>query len=170
MEETPAEAVPAYDPPAPIGETLTGEVRDSEKRPKSEHIRIRVSSKHLILASPYFRSMLQGDFKEGVDLRTTGAAEIRLVGGHPAALLILLNIIHGHTRRVPRNVDFRMLTRIAVLVDKYQFHEVAEMFTDTWVEKLKGGSLTDDLRAASCIYWDRSVPKGRQTLITQVAR
>jgi hypothetical protein len=156
MKETPAEAIPAYDSPAPTGETLTGEVRGSEKRPKSEHIRIRVSSKHLILASHYFRSILRGDFKEGVDLRTTKVTEIPLVEDHPAALLILLNIIYGHTRRVPRAVDFRILTRIAVLVDKYQFHEVAEMFTNTWVEKLRGSmptSLTDDLRAAICIYW-----------------
>jgi hypothetical protein len=100
--------------------------------------------------------MLRGDFKEGVDLRTTKVTEIPLVEDHPAALLILLNIIHGHTRRVPRAVDFRILTRIAVLVDKYQFHEVAEMFTNTWVEKLRGSmptSLTDDLRTAICIYW-----------------
>ena len=151
-----AEEIPVDDPPAPTGGTLTGDVRDSEKQPKSEHIRMRVSSKHLILASPYFRNMLQGDFKEGVDLDTTGAAKIPLVGDHPAALLILLNIIHGHTRRVPRDVDLRMLTWIAILVSKYEFHEVAEMFTDTWVEKLKGSmpiSLTDDLRAAICIYW-----------------
>jgi hypothetical protein len=100
MEETPAEAVPAYDSPALIGETLTGKVRNSEKRPKSEHIRIKVSSKHLILASPYFRSMLQSNFKEGMNLRTTRATEIWLISGHPVALLILLNIIHGHTRRV----------------------------------------------------------------------
>jgi hypothetical protein len=160
-EEAPAEwpaseEIPVDDPPAPTGGTLTGDVRDSEKQPKSEHIRMRVSSKHLILASPYFRNMLQGDFKEGVDLDTTGAAEIPLVGDHPAALLILLNIIHGHTRRVPRDVDLRMLTWIAILVSKYEFHEVAEMFTDTWVEKLKGSmpiSLTDDLRAVICIYW-----------------
>jgi hypothetical protein len=59
MKVTPAEAIPAYDSPAPTGETLTGEVRDSEERPKSEHIRIRVTSKHLILASHYFRSMLR---------------------------------------------------------------------------------------------------------------
>jgi hypothetical protein len=151
-----AEEIPVDDPSAPTGGTLTGDVRDSEKQPKSEHIRMRVSSKHLILASPYFRNMLQGDFKEGVDLGTAGAAEIPLVGDHPAALLILLNIIHSHIRRVPRDVDLRMLMWIAILVDKYEFHEVAEMFTDTWVEKLKGSmpiSLTDDLRAAICIYW-----------------
>jgi hypothetical protein len=100
--------------------------------------------------------LLRGGFKEGATLQTTGIAEIPLPDDHPAAFLILLNVVHGHTRRVPRQVDLRMLTRIAILVDKYQLHEALEMFTDIWCENMKGSipqSFTDDSMAAICIYW-----------------
>jgi hypothetical protein len=64
-----------------------------------------------------------------VDLRTTGTAEIPRRGDHPAVLLSLL--FTATQGGFPRDIDFRMLTRIAVLVDNYQFHEVVEMFTNT---------------------------------------
>jgi len=142
----------------PIKPTAAEEIPATEDTliDDAEHIRMRVSSKHLILASSYFRKMLRGGFKEAEELCAKGTVQIRLMDDHPAAMLILLNIIHGHTRRVPRVVGFRMLTQIAVLVDKYQFHEVAEAFTDSWVANLKGGTpqtSLDDLRAAICIYW-----------------
>jgi hypothetical protein len=117
---------------------------------------MKASSRHLALASVVFRTLLRGNFREGVALRTTGTAEIPLPDDHPAAFLILLNIVHGHARTVPRQVDLRILTQIAILVDKYQFHEAAEMFTDSWFQSLKESiyqSPSDDLVAEICIYW-----------------
>jgi hypothetical protein len=49
-----------------------------------------------------------------------------------------------------------MLTRIAILVDKYMLHEVAEMFTDTWFQGLDGAipdSTIDDLVTGICVFW-----------------
>ncbi len=54
----------------------------------------------------------------------------------PDAFEILLNIIHGLTRRVPRRVTLDMLTKLAVLVNYYQMHEVVELFSDTWINTL----------------------------------
>lgn len=129
---------------------------ESKSQIQSEQIRMRVSSKHLTLASNVFRTLFRGSFQEGVTLRTKGTVEIPLPDDHPTALLILLNIVHGHTRRVPRQVDFRMLTQIAILVDKYQCHEAVEMFTDSWCQRVAGAmpqSFTDDLMPAVCVYW-----------------
>ena len=53
-------------------------------------------------------------------------------------MLIVMNIIHGRTRRVPRFVDLDMLTRLAVLVDYLECHEVIEPFSDRWIDDLKG--------------------------------
>jgi len=99
-------------------------------------VHMRVSSKHLILASPTFRSMLGPNFEEGQRLRIEGSTDIALGDDDPDAFEILLNIIHGLTRRVPRSVSLDMLTKIAVLVNYYQMHEVVELFSDTWINTL----------------------------------
>ncbi|OCL14163.1 hypothetical protein AOQ84DRAFT_309366 [Glonium stellatum] len=100
---------------------------------------MRVSSSHLRLASPYFKRMFRSGWPEGDALRTKGRVEIRLQNSEdPDALLIILNIIHGHTRKVPRTVDLTMLTKIAVLVDIYECYEVVEMFSNMWIDSLIG--------------------------------
>jgi hypothetical protein len=100
----------------------------------SQEIRIRASSEHLRLASPYFDKMLGGSWLEGNTLTTNGSVEVRLENDEdPAALLVLLNIIHGHTRKIPRSVDREMLTKFAVLVDYYDCHEAVEVFSDMWI-------------------------------------
>jgi hypothetical protein len=99
-------------------------------------VHMRVSSKHLILASPTFRSMLGPNFEEGQRLRIEGSTDIALGDDDPDAFEILLNIVHGLTRRVPRSVSLDMLTKLAVLVNYYQMHEAVELFSDTWIDTL----------------------------------
>jgi len=94
-------------------------------------VHMRVSSKHLILASPTFRSMLGPGFEEGQRLRIEGSTELALGDDDPDAFEILLNIIHGLTRKVPRSVTLDMLTKLAVLINYYQMHEAVELFSDT---------------------------------------
>jgi hypothetical protein len=119
-------------------------------------VRMLVSSRHLILASSVFEAMLQDRFKEGQALRFTGYLELPLPDDDPVAFSTLLDIIHGHTRKVPRMVDFQLLAHIAILVDKYQLHEVVEVFSNMWIKALElevPQSLTDDLIPWLCIFW-----------------
>ncbi|KAF4629274.1 hypothetical protein G7Y89_g8873 [Cudoniella acicularis] len=81
----------------------------------SGSVRMLVSSKHLMLASPVFKVML----------------------GNQNLKSILMNIVHGHTRKVPRRVSLRALSRLSILVDKYQMLGVVELFSDTWIQFLK---------------------------------
>ncbi|KAH6713229.1 hypothetical protein DL95DRAFT_74558 [Leptodontidium sp. 2 PMI_412] len=79
-----------------------------------------VSSKHMKLVSPVFRAMLQRDgFREGCVRGSEGSVEDPLPDDDPRAMKILLDIVHGRNRRVPRKVSLRILTAIAVLADKY---------------------------------------------------
>ncbi len=123
---------PAEDP-AP--ETEFGESGHDE----TIKIHMLVSSRHMMLASPVFRAMLDGNFKEGCDLTSNGKVQVPLTDDDPAAFAIVLNIIHGHNRRVPREVDLELLTEISILVDKYQMVEVVEFFAESWIEGLKPG-------------------------------
>jgi len=124
-------------------------------------IRLRVSLRHLSLASSYSERMFQGDWLEGETLRSTGSVEVSLPEDDSAAMFILMNIIHGHTRSVPRLVDLKTLTQLAVLVDYYQFHEAVEVSSDMWVDRLKEQlpqAYTKDLVRWICVSWVFSKP------------
>lgn len=49
------------------------------------------------------------------------------------SFLILMMIIHGRTRAVPRKLSLKRLSEMAVLVDYYECYEAVELFSDMWV-------------------------------------
>lgn len=114
-------------------------IRPAEVGPKSQReIQMLVSSKHLMLASPVFKAMLQHSaFREGATLRTSGQVKVPLPDDDPAALKILLDIVHGRVRQVPREVNLKVMTDLSVLVDKYQMLEVVELYAEIWMSTLK---------------------------------
>ena len=94
---------------------------------------LRVSSRHLILASAMFKAMLSSDtFPEGRTLRSEGSLVIKL-SDDLDALIILMYTVHGITRKVPRNIPLYFLADLAHLVNYYNLHEAVELFSDTWV-------------------------------------
>ncbi|KAK2805673.1 hypothetical protein FQN51_009176 [Onygenales sp. PD_10] len=121
-----------------------------------QEVVIRASSRHLILASSVFRAMLQRRFNESNVLQRTGSVEIPLPDDDPDAFLILLNIIHGHMRKVPAQLDIQTFTQVAVLVDKYDLHECVVIFANFWFEGLKHTipqCYTEDIPGWICISW-----------------
>ncbi len=68
----------------------------------------------------------------------------------------MLDIIHGRTRKVSRQVDLKSLTDLSILVDKYELHEAVAIFSDTWINALKKDvpySLEPDVLPWLCISW-----------------
>lgn len=117
------------DPPdSALGETPSIVLRPVE-------VRLRLSSKHLALASTYFKKMFQGPWKES---HTLSGSPHRIDASEwdADAILILMNIIHGRVRSVPRSIGLEMLAKIAVLVDYYNCHEVVELFSECWIREL----------------------------------
>ncbi|KAL2071710.1 hypothetical protein VTL71DRAFT_12945 [Oculimacula yallundae] len=102
-------------------------------------VHMRASSKVLSLVSCVFNKMFGPDFKEGATLKSQGSVTIHLPDDDPDCLIILLNIIHGMTRKVPRGLENPdTLVGLATLIDYYQLHEVAELFSDGWLSA-RGG-------------------------------
>ncbi|KKA24987.1 hypothetical protein T310_0968 [Rasamsonia emersonii CBS 393.64] len=101
-------------------------------RPKA---RMRVSSSHLTLASAYFKVMFRGDWKEKHTLSSDGSVSISMEHW-PSEMLILMNIIHGHTFKIPRALPLEKLAKLAVLVDYYQCFEVVEVYSEMWINHL----------------------------------
>jgi hypothetical protein len=130
------------------------------KKQTTHEVQMRVSSKHLILASPTFRTSLGSDtFPEGRALQTEGSVVVSLPDEDPDAMIILMHIIHGLSRRVPRHVSLETLTKLAVVVNHRQMHEVVKFFSDTWIENLKPlanlipGSPTPEVLDWLFVYW-----------------
>jgi hypothetical protein len=108
------------------------------KRPEI-FIHMLVSSKHMILASPVFKAMLQTNiFKEGQKLGANGKVEVPLPEDDPAAFEVVLNAIHGRNKLVPRILSLKLLASISLVVDKYQIAEAVEPFSDSWINALNG--------------------------------
>ncbi len=102
-------------------------------------VHMLVSSKHMMLASPVFKAMLQtSTFEEGRKLNAAGKVEVPLPEDNPTAFEVVLNIIHGRNKLVPRVLSLELLTSVSLLVDKYQMAEAVECFSDTWIRALIG--------------------------------
>ncbi|GIJ99683.1 hypothetical protein Aspvir_003684 [Aspergillus viridinutans] len=100
-------------------------------------LKIRASSKHLTLACPQFARTLHSDFQESQDLHQKGHLDLEIDNWDPAAFPILMLILHGRTRPVPRKLTLSKFVDFAVLVDYYECYEAVEVFTDMWIRSLK---------------------------------
>lgn len=90
-----------------------------------EH-RYKVSKDVLVQASPYWKNLIEGDFKEAKQ------NEIELEGDNPPSMLFLLRVLHGKLSSIPENTMFDEMCGLATLCDKYHcadvVHSVAESY------------------------------------------
>lgn len=96
--------------------------------------RIKVSSKHLGLASKHFRNKFR-HFGPG-QTQTDGRFHVTLGGYDPAAVVIVMNIIHGRGRKVPNTIGLEMLAKVAVFVDAFRCLEAVEVYAERWFDQL----------------------------------
>ena len=85
------------------------------------NIRVRVSSKHLLLASRVFEVMMAGHFSEGQELGKTSSVEVDLSDDHPVALYTILLTLHCRCRSIPLILPLDVLIPFAVLVTSTNF-------------------------------------------------
>ncbi|KAK6206184.1 hypothetical protein QIS74_13603 [Colletotrichum tabaci] len=130
LSEAESPATPPLDPPAEPEEEPAESGKETE-------IKYLVSSRHLTLASTKFEAEFKGPWMEGSVKNIDGCYPIDASEWDPDALLILMRVIHGQTRSIPRQVGLEMLAKIAVLVDDYNSSEVVEVFANIWIDALK---------------------------------
>ncbi|PYH89032.1 hypothetical protein BO71DRAFT_403400 [Aspergillus ellipticus CBS 707.79] len=126
---------------------------DSEQDAPDKKTKIRVSSKHLAFASPRFQDMLEssdGEFgRIERDLLPAGFDNL-------SAVLVLLNVIHGCARKVPRSLDPETLCMVAMLAEHYECLEAVEVYFENWVRNIEDRVprvYTDDLSIWLYIAW-----------------
>ncbi len=138
----------------------------------STELRIKVSSKHLSLASRHFRDQLRWKWSNPIAIQPDGRVHIPLEDLDETAVIIVMNIIHRYVQlatsfinetkvitqassrgsRVPRTLDLETLAKIAVFVDRYKCFDAVEVYVDRWIAKLQARlpTTTDD---RSLILW-----------------
>jgi hypothetical protein len=99
--------------------------------------RVQVSAKHLVLASPVFKEILKGGWKESLTYLQKGSVEITADSWDIEALLILLHIIHGQYYQTPRKLTLETLAKVAVLADYYDCREALDILVTTWINALE---------------------------------
>ncbi|SPJ83767.1 uncharacterized protein FTOL_10283 [Fusarium torulosum] len=104
--------------------------------PNHIEVRILVSGKHLELASPYFKKMFSGPYTEA-RADHSGLRRVTATDWDPEAFNIVLTIMHGYHRDVPKSLGLETLAKLAMIVDYYECHETIELHAGIWLERLK---------------------------------
>ncbi|KAI8631555.1 hypothetical protein F5Y19DRAFT_424150 [Xylariaceae sp. FL1651] len=131
-----AEHEPNKEAPQESNESAVKPEEHKEPSTDATTIYVRVSSAHMKLASQEFKKALAGDSKE-LRPKVDGRLHVDASDWDEEALLIVLRVIHGQNRQVPKIVDLELLAKIAVIVDYYKCHEVFDAFAELWLRRLK---------------------------------
>ncbi|XEU97727.1 hypothetical protein FSHL1_003013 [Fusarium sambucinum] len=135
-------------------------------------VRMRVSSRHLILASRTFRVMLGGPWSENLAFNSqSGPAQIKASGWDPAAFTVVLDAIHGRYNGIPEAINIGLLCRIASVVDYYDCHQCLRHTSYVWMENLcKNYKKTTTLCKSSLMWLFVSWVFSSQDLMNAMSR
>ncbi|KAF2117932.1 hypothetical protein BDV96DRAFT_644269 [Lophiotrema nucula] len=120
--------------------------------PDDSGIRFYVSSRHLKLASPWFKRAMR-DYVEGSRDQVDGLYHVSAEGWDEEAFLLLMNIFHLQHRKVPKTLELEMLAKVAVLVDYYECGEAIAFFTDIWAKDMKDTIAVPTTYCRDLILW-----------------
>ncbi|KAJ5087213.1 hypothetical protein N7456_010829 [Penicillium angulare] len=117
----------------PNAEMATGQ----QPEPEVQEFRYQVSAKHLTFASPVFKRLLTGGWKESTIYSENVYVEITASDWDDEAFAILLRVIHGQYHEVPQKVTLHMLAEIGVIADYYDCKQALLIMIDMWVNALE---------------------------------
>jgi hypothetical protein len=141
------------DPDGDLIIVLRGSPASLSYQTQDNPMRLRVSSKHVALASHSLKNQLPAESLSG-ETTSESLPQLQLVHGEPWSLLILLNIIHGKSYAVPRRLCLSELTELAIQVQYYRLEEVVGAFADHWYANLTEdvpSDMGEDLLKWMCI-------------------
>ncbi|KAF5228867.1 hypothetical protein FAUST_10769 [Fusarium austroamericanum] len=81
--------------------------------------------------------MFSGPYIEGNTDHRSGFRQVTASDWDPKAFNIVLTVIHGYHRDVPRSLDLEMLAKVAMIVDYYECHEIVELYAEIWIGRLQ---------------------------------
>ncbi|KAK7432024.1 hypothetical protein QQZ08_001314 [Neonectria magnoliae] len=107
-------------------------------------LHLKVSMKHLALASRRAKAMFNGPFKEAQPSAVDGLRHWEFEPiFDPDAFQIVMNVIHGKTRQTPMEMELKQLADFAAVVDDLECHDAVWFVARIWVGQLsKSGYAT----------------------------
>ena len=143
-------------PKLSVSPAKAGRLANGTSNHGSPDLRIKVSSKHMSLASRVFRSQYGWGGHDNSDaIQPDGRVHVKLDGFDPTAVKIVLDVIHGRGLRVPKSLDLETLAKVASFVDAFQCYEAVEAYADRWIsqlEKSKPISVKSDRELALWVF------------------
>ncbi|KAL7943993.1 hypothetical protein V8C42DRAFT_94367 [Trichoderma barbatum] len=102
-----------------------------------ETLRFKVSMRHLMLASPRAKAVLQGPFKEATPHTSDNLLHWQFEPlFDPKAFEIVMNIIHARNDKIPNVIALGLLANIAAIVDDLQCRNSVGFFASLWAKNL----------------------------------
>ncbi|KAF2436229.1 hypothetical protein EJ08DRAFT_645232 [Tothia fuscella] len=102
---------------------------------KVKQVHLRVSCEKLISSSQCFRAMLEDSkFREGSELKKQGHIEIELLEpeDEPQPLMLIIGTLYHENTTAPTSISLSMLYQVAILVDKFQWHDLMGPMSASW--------------------------------------
>jgi hypothetical protein len=122
--------------------------------PHVAEVRFQVSSAHLILASPYFKSSLTGPWKEAQALEADQNVELDCPSFDTESMLIFLRIVHAQPWELPDTVEADLLAKLAVVGDYYGCQRLVKYHAAKWVVCVDRTSEIDERRELAVGLWN----------------
>ncbi|KAJ5805563.1 uncharacterized protein N7503_003165 [Penicillium pulvis] len=124
-------------------------------------LRIKVSAKHLMFASPVFKKTLTGGWKESMNYSQKGSTWVTADGWDIEAFMIVLRAIHGQHYLIAQKLSLEMLAKVTVIADYYECKNALYLLKDMWIKNVKGDiptTLSRDLILWLWIAWFFELP------------
>lgn len=100
-------------------------------------LRLRVSKKHLTVASRRSRRMFQGDYLEAQRSEDDGFYHWKIEPlFDPGSLKLVLRIIHAQTQNLPDSITLDTMVSIAEIVDDLDCCGSVSFFANIWSSQL----------------------------------
>ncbi|KAL4779654.1 hypothetical protein BJX76DRAFT_72846 [Aspergillus varians] len=120
--------------PALMEDEASVETEQSPMR-NEEPLSILASSKHLILGSTYFATILL-NFTYEADEDPDSRFFRQSTKSDGVAFIYMLAIMHCRNHLIPTSVPFKTLADMAILVNYYDCYEAVKAIADTWINQL----------------------------------
>ncbi|KAG7423122.1 hypothetical protein Forpi1262_v015769 [Fusarium oxysporum f. sp. raphani] len=135
------ESAAAYEPDHRDGHftfsSIDGTAHCHEGDESVSELRLKVSQKHLTVASRRARAMFQRDYRETRKTEADGLYHWKIEPlFDPEALRIVMKVIHAQAQDLPDEVTLQMIVSIAEVVDDLQCHDALSFFVKVWINRL----------------------------------
>ena len=124
-----------------------------------------VCSRTVARASPVFKAMLYGNFKEARPADPTESWIVELPEDDADSTEILFNIIHSHFDRIPDALSLQSLFAALIVTEKYDMTQLVRPWIKAWFAPHRANVMPSNYALMLCTTWEL----GDEGIFTNIA-